>query len=93
MSDYGIYTYVNGTTLDAINSLDFNYALDLIQISGSGSKTYDVDTSDGLVLKYMIYEQTTLVDYQKTHSLSMNGKTFTWNVSTPLRVAIIGEYT
>lgn len=92
MSDYGIFTYVQGTTLDAINSIDFNYVLDLVMISGVGSKTIDVDTSGGLILSYMIFDQVSLLNKDARVNISLTGKTLSWDVSYQFQVAIIGAY-
>lgn len=92
MSDYGIYTYVEGTTLDAINSIDFNYVIDIIMISGVGSHVINVDTSGGLVLSYMVFDQVSLIDRDSRASITLSGNILSWNVSYQFQVAIIGTY-
>ncbi|MBN3207154.1 hypothetical protein H5A35_06970 [Pectobacterium brasiliense] len=38
--EWGVFSYLNGSAFDAINSLTDNYVVDVIQSGTSGSRTY-----------------------------------------------------
>lgn len=88
---YGIQTFVKGTTFDAVNSIDFNYVVDIFTASGAGSKVIPVALTNGLTLSAQI-----LVQYfpgnNSTYNLSVSGNTVSWNFSGSATICVIGNY-
>ncbi len=81
-------TFIEGTSFDAIETMAVNYVLDVLTISGSGSKTYQ----SGVALSFTLMNtfvggQTTTRDY----TVTVSGATVSWNVPNTCTLVIFAE--
>lgn len=81
--------FIAGTSFDAINSMAASYVLDVITITGTGSKTYALS---GVSLTYAIVN-----DFMggqltgATYSVSVSGLTVSWNVNNAVTLIVYGS--
>jgi len=81
-------TFIQGTSFDAINSMAVNYVLDVIAISGSGSKTYQT----GVSLSYTLMN--TFIGSQteaRSYIVDINGSTVSWSVPNGCMLVVYAE--
>lgn len=89
---YGFYSYIQGTTFDSLNTIDFNYIVDIIQVQGAGSKALGIDISGGLVLDYFVMVQNTNITNGSIFNISFSGATVIWDVNFAATIAVIARY-
>lgn len=82
-------TFIQGTSFDAINSMAVNYVMDVVDISGSGSRTYPVGCTyqAAFIIESVIQTMPTRDPYQ----LNISGNTVYWNVATPIRMVVFAS--
>ncbi|WP_081998113.1 MULTISPECIES: hypothetical protein [Pantoea] len=73
----GFTAFINGTSYDVLNSMGFNFIVDIVSISGSGSKSYSYPnfTLSASLIGGTLSSGTT----QKTSVVSMSGQTASWS--------------
>lgn len=78
--------FIEGTSFDAANSMEFTYVIDHIVVNGSGSKTYSTHGFD-LAVTAM---NNTLANNEQNNTItaSVYGSTLSWNTTVPLRLMI-----
>ena len=82
-------TFIQGTSFDAINSMAVNYVMDVLDISGSGSKSYPAGCTyqASLLIESVIQVMPTTNPYQVT----VSGNVVSWNVATPIRLVVFAS--
>ncbi|MCA6962408.1 MULTISPECIES: hypothetical protein [Pectobacterium] len=76
MSEWGIFTYVNGTSFDASNAISSRYIIDVMpNVQGAGSKTYQA----GLNLSFRCISGVS--GGNQTFNVSTSGATINWNLT------------
>lgn len=80
-------TFIAGTSFDAINSMAVNYVMDVIDISGSGSRTYPAGCTyqASLIIETAVSALPTSNPYQVT----VSGNIVSWSVATPVRLVVL----
>ncbi|ADU71565.1 hypothetical protein [Pantoea sp. At-9b] len=88
----GFTAYIDGTTYDAINSMSFNFVVDILTVSGAGSKTYSLP---GFSLTAAILGgRTTYGSSQITFGTSVSGQVVSWSgVDTVSKVVVVATAT
>ncbi len=91
MSDWGVFTSINGLPFDAINSLSDDYVIDVIEVSSNGSRSYPVSENyniDAFVSnssdKYAGGGQ-----YDNPITLNVSNGVVSWNTSKPGFVIVV----
>ncbi|MFP1783137.1 hypothetical protein [Lonsdalea quercina] len=89
---YGIQTFVKGTSFDAINSIDFNYMIDVFNASaGSGSKSYSLNS--GITLSAVILNSVQSFHVgESSFTASASGNTVSWNIPHAATIVVSGSY-
>lgn len=80
-------TFINGTGFDAINSMAVNYVMDVIDISGTGSKSYPVGCTYQANL--MIETAVSALPTNNPYQVSVAGNVVSWNVATSVRLVVL----
>ena len=80
-------TFIAGTSFDAINSMAVNYVMDVLDISGTGSKSYPAGCTyqASLIIESVVQVMPTTNPYQ----INISGNTVSWNVATPIRLVVL----
>uniref|UniRef100_A0AB39ABZ3 Membrane-associated protein n=1 Tax=Pectobacterium phage Sabo TaxID=3158141 RepID=A0AB39ABZ3_9CAUD len=87
MSDWGIFSYLNGTTFDAFNSINFDYVIDVIYASGNGQKSYPITSSS---LFYNVVNGDVGGGTQ-IYDININGSTITWVLTMPCIIIVMAS--
>lgn len=89
---YGIQTFINGTSFDAINSIDFNYIIDIFSVaSGSGEKEYPLET--GITISASIYNSvSSFHPGEPDFSVSVSGNKVSWSFPHEGMIIVTGGY-
>lgn len=80
-------TFIAGTSFDAINSMAVNYVMDVIDISGSGSKAYPAGCTYQANL--MIETAVSALPTNNPYQVTVSGNVVSWNVATPVRLVVL----
>lgn len=76
MSDFGLYTYINGTSFNAANAISERYIIDVIyNVQGSGSRSYQ----SGLNLSFRCISGVS--GGNQTFNVTVSGSTINWNLT------------
>lgn len=82
-------TFIQGTSFDAINSMAVNYVMDVLDISGTGSKSYPAGCTyqASLIIESVVQVMPTTNPYQ----INISGNTVSWDVATPIRLVVFAS--
>jgi len=73
----GFQSFINGTSFDAVNAMSYNFIVDVATVSGSGSKTYNLN---GFTISAVIIGgRTSAGTSQITYTVSVSGQTVSWS--------------
>ena len=85
---FGFQSFINGTGFDVINSVDISYTLDVMSITGRGSKTYTVPT--GYKLEASVYSQSARISISNSNvDITINGNQIAWSIGSQAAVGMI----
>ncbi len=85
----GLQTFVKGTTFDAVNTIQFNYIVDVLYVNaGSGSVSYPNIPSSNFTLTPI---NTLATTGSRGFSYSQSGNTVSWTASVSLQIIVIAE--
>jgi len=79
--------FIQGTSFDAINSMAVNYVMDVLDISGSGSKAYPAGCTYQANL--MIETAVSALPTNNPYQVNVAGNVVSWNVATPVRLVVL----
>ena len=79
--------FIRGTSFDAINSMAVNYVMDVLDISGSGSKAYPGGCTYQANL--MIETAVSVLPTNNPYQVNVAGNVVSWNVATPVRLVVL----
>ncbi|NIF03307.1 hypothetical protein F3J38_25205 [Pantoea sp. Acro-805] len=73
----GYYAYIDGTTYDAVNSMNYGFVVDIAVVSGSGSKSYSYAgfTLTAFLVGGAVIQGTA----QKSGTVTISGQTVSWS--------------
>ena len=82
-------TFIQGTSFDAINAMAVNYVMDVLDISGTGSKSYPAGCTyqASLIIESVVQVMPTTNPYH----INISGNTISWNVATPIRLVVFAS--
>lgn len=84
----GFTSYINGTAYDAVNGMGYNFVIDVIYISGTGSKSYNAPGFD--ISASIVGGRTSRGSKQITYNVSVSGQTVSWsNIDTTTKLMVI----
>lgn len=81
----GFTSYLTGTNYDVINSMSFNFVMDIIDASaGNGSKTYDGPSMNYTAVQ-LVFNQGT---GSRSFSYSQSGNTLNWSSTVECKIVV-----
>lgn len=91
MSEWGIFTYLDGEEFDAINSLTEFYVIDVIQTDSSGSRAYP--TSAAYRLDVFITNASNKYagggQYDVPATAGISGGVVSWRTDKPATIVVV----
>lgn len=82
----GFQAFIQGTSYDVLNSMSYNFVVDIVTISGAGSKTYSYP---GFVLSAALMNTfSSPGTSSRNYNVSASGQTVSWNVSNSCRMVV-----
>lgn len=86
----GFQTFIEGTSFDVLNAMDYNFVVDVFGVSGNGNRSYNYP---GFILKAsMTGSGVSGPDVNSTATVTVSGQTVSWtNAGQDSRVYVIAE--
>ncbi|AVJ51778.1 hypothetical protein Vid5_gp23 [Pantoea phage vB_PagS_Vid5] len=81
----GFQSFIRGTSFDVLNSMSYNFVVDIPYVSGASSATYNLP---GFVIRATIFDLFSTNRGGLTYNVSVSGQTVSWNVSSSCRLLI-----
>lgn len=82
----GFQAFIKGTSFDVLNAMSFNFVADVVNISGTSSKTYSLPGFN-LSAALMNTFSTAGTD-SRSYSVSVSGQTVSWNVANACKMMV-----